>query len=106
MARKRRGKSYSRVTARSQPRAIPSKRKKDPFDYLNEHCLGFVLHFLDPVDIISCETVSVKWRDLIRGWISVFGIRLHFPMLWTRGRFIGQDPAFAIEHYKKLGMTP
>ncbi|KAK2811842.1 hypothetical protein FQN50_001880 [Emmonsiellopsis sp. PD_5] len=62
--------------------SIPPARH-DPFVYINHDCLNLVLAHLRPLDIIRCTLVSKPWRAHIHDWISLFGLRLHWPHLYN-----------------------
>ncbi|KAL4799319.1 hypothetical protein BDV19DRAFT_355595 [Aspergillus venezuelensis] len=51
----------------------------DPFAYLNFDCTSRILSSLDTQNLVSCERVSKGWHTLVRGWISEWGWRRHFP---------------------------
>ncbi|KAK2743117.1 hypothetical protein FQN55_007568 [Onygenales sp. PD_40] len=62
--------------------SIPPVRH-DPFVNMNHDCLNLVLAHLRPLDIIQCTLVSKLWRAHVHGWISSFGLRLHWQHLYN-----------------------
>ncbi|KAK2736634.1 hypothetical protein FQN55_001580 [Onygenales sp. PD_40] len=72
----------------------------DPFTSLNIDCLNIILAQLTPSDIIRCQTVNKLWRDHLSSWISVFGIRCHWPHLVHE--IAPLDPKLIAKRYKHL----
>ncbi|KAL3477655.1 hypothetical protein BJX99DRAFT_257255 [Aspergillus californicus] len=57
-------------------------RRRDPFKTLCFDCASLILEYLGLRDLARCEQVNRGWRDLIHVWISISGLRLHFPAQW------------------------
>ncbi|KAK2787023.1 hypothetical protein FQN53_005723 [Emmonsiellopsis sp. PD_33] len=72
----------------------------DPFTLLNIDCLNIILAQLTPSDIIRCQMVNKLWRDHLSSWISVFGIRCHWPHLVHE--IAPLDPELKEKRYKYL----
>ncbi|KAL4819896.1 hypothetical protein BDW67DRAFT_173164 [Aspergillus spinulosporus] len=93
MARKR--KAAAVTGRRDNPKTTPAPGKRrcqkrtthicctDPFRRLNFDCASIILGYLDPVSIVRCERVDKAWRKLMRLWICVLGLRVHFPDAWN-----------------------
>ncbi|KAK2801598.1 hypothetical protein FQN50_007659 [Emmonsiellopsis sp. PD_5] len=72
----------------------------DPFTLLNLDCLNIILAQLTPSDIIRCQMVNRLWRDRLSSWISVFGIRCHWPHLVHEVAPL--DPELTVKRYKYI----
>lgn len=85
--------------SQAQPRKKPSITKKDPLRVLPFDCASLILEHLDLQTLTRCEQVDSGWRAFTHLWISILGLRLHFPDSWTPG--IGNDAQKAIRLFKQ-----
>ncbi|KAL2831485.1 hypothetical protein BDW59DRAFT_157911 [Aspergillus cavernicola] len=81
--------SVSHANTSSSPQKLlrqepePERKEADPPRYLSFDCASQILGYLKIQDIGRCEQVDRGWRDFIRVWISIVGLRQHFSESWN-----------------------